>query len=59
MVLGSLCLNRTDDADGVRAEETYANVNSWPDGETVVLEAFGGTDASQIKVELDYYDIEE
>lgn len=47
------------DADGVRAEEAYASVNSWPDGETVVLEAFGGTDASQIKVELDYYDIEE
>ena len=47
------------DADGVRAEETYANVNSWPDGETVVLEAFGETDASQIKVELDYYGIEE
>ena len=47
------------DADGVRAEETYANVNSWPDGETVALEAFGETDASQIKVELDYYDIKE
>lgn len=47
------------DENGVRAEETYANVNSWPSGETVVFEAMGQTNASQIKVDLEYYDIDE
>lgn len=47
------------DADGVRVEETYASVSSWAAGETVRFEAYGTTGATQIKVSVDYYEVEE
>lgn len=45
------------DAEGVMVEEAYASVSSWPNGETVRFEAFGGTNAAQIKVNIDYYTV--
>ena len=47
------------DDDGVRVEETYASVSSWAAGETVRFEAYGTTGATQIKVSVDYYEVEE
>ena len=45
------------DSEGVMAEESYASVSSWPNGETVRFEAIGSTDAAQIKVSIDFYSI--
>ena len=45
------------DAEGVKAEETYASTNSWTAGETVRFEAMGETDAAEIKVAIQYYDL--
>lgn len=47
------------DADGVRVEETYASVSSWANGETVRFDAYGSTDAAQIKVSVDYYEVDD
>lgn len=47
------------DADGVRAEETYASVSSWANGETVRFEAYGTTDAAQIKASVNYYEVDD
>ena len=46
------------DSEGVKVEESYASTSSWPAGETVRFEAYGQTDAAQIKVSVDYYEIE-
>ena len=47
------------DSEGVKAEESYASTSSWPAGETVRFEAYGQTDAAQIKVSVDHYEIED
>ena len=44
------------DADGVRQDETYADVNSWGPGEKVRFEAYGSVDAQSVKVEPTYYE---
>ena len=44
------------DADGVRQDEAYANVNSWGPGEKVRFEAYGNVDAQSVKVEPTYYE---
>lgn len=43
------------DADGVKAEETYASANSWLKGEKVRFEAYSSTDAATVKATVDYY----
>lgn len=47
------------DADGVRAEESYASTKSWAPGEKVKFEAFAQTDATQVKATVDYYAVAE
>ena len=44
------------DADGVRQDEAYADVNSWGPGEKVRFEAYGSVDAQSVKVEPTYYE---
>lgn len=47
------------DADGVRAEESFASTKSWAPGEKVKFEAYAQTDAAQIKSTVDYYTVAE
>lgn len=47
------------DSEGVKAEESYASTSSWPAGETVRFEAYGRTDAVQIKVSVNNYEIDD
>lgn len=44
------------DADGVRQDKAYADVNSWAPGEKVRLEAYGTVGAQSMKVEPTYYE---
>lgn len=44
------------DNDGVRANEAYANVNTWESGEKVKFEGYGDVDTSKIKVEISHYE---
>lgn len=46
------------DADGVKANETYASTNSWPRGERVRFETTSDVDASDIKVTISSFDVE-
>ena len=46
------------DADGVRQDEAYADVNSWAPGEKVRFEAYGTVGAQTVKVEPTYYEAE-
>lgn len=47
------------DKDGVKIEETYAGTSSWPVGEKVRFEAFGASDASEVKTSVSYYSVVE
>ncbi len=47
------------DADDVRADESFANTNSWAPGEKVKFEASSDTDASRIVPSVSYYDTED
>ena len=47
------------DAEGVKASEGYANIQSWAKGEKVRFEAYGNVDAAQIKASVDYYTVAE
>lgn len=40
------------DANGTKAQETYASVNSWAPGETAKFEGFSSTDASKVTPSL-------
>lgn len=44
------------DADGVRQDEAYADVNSWAPGEKVRFEAYSTVGAQSVKVEPTYYE---
>ena len=46
------------DADGVRQDEAYTDVNSWAPGEKVRFEAYGTVSAQTVKVEPTYYEAE-
>ncbi len=45
------------DADGVKAEETYASTSSWAAGEKVRFEAIGSVDAAQVKASVSNYEV--
>ena len=45
------------DADGVKAEETFANTSSWAAGEKVRFEAGTDVNAAQVKVSVSSYDV--
>ncbi len=47
------------DADGVKAEETYASTSSWAAGEKVRFEAIGSVDAAQVKASVSNYEVAE
>lgn len=47
------------DADGVKVEETSASTSSWPAGEKVRFEATSYTDAAQVKVSVDDYEVDD
>lgn len=47
------------DADGVKAEDTYASTSSWASGEKVRFETMSDVDAQDIKVSVDHYDLAE
>lgn len=54
----SLVLSLYDDA-GVKAKETYVSTNSWPAGETVRFEAWSDMAAAQVKITVNYYEVDE
>lgn len=45
------------DSDGVRRGESYVSANTWAAGETVKFEGYGTINATQIKVEINYYEV--
>lgn len=47
------------DAEGVKAEEGYANTQSWAPGEKVKFEAYAQTDAAEVKATAEYYTVAE
>lgn len=47
------------DADGVKAEGTYASTSSWAAGEKVRFEATSSVDAAQVKATVSNYEVAE
>lgn len=47
------------DKDEVRTDEAYASANNWEPGEKVKFEGYGDVDTSKIKVEVNYYQVED
>lgn len=47
------------DADGVKADETYASTSSWASGEKVKFETTSDVDAQDIKASVDFFEVAE
>lgn len=45
------------DADGIKAEETYADTSSWAPGEKVKFEAMSDVDAARVVASVSSYDV--